>query len=158
MATLEQLEAGGQLCRYVADLEHWEMPNRCITHAPDFGVWFATALKTEATKRGRNTSPYEQVEQLFYEFIVGQPMAYSVNYRKLEPISRNVWELKTVDVRVFGWLTRKCHFLAVCGEFKDNLKAAKLYKPYIDAVCVFRDRLDLDEPKSICGVTANDVL
>lgn len=138
MATLEQLEAGGHLIRYEADLEHWEMPNRYITHAPQFGTWFESVLKTECAKRGRNLSPYEQVELLFYDFIVGRPMAYSVNYRKLEPHPRNVWELKTVDVRVFGWLTRRCHFLAVCGDLKDNLKSAKLYAPHVNTVFNYR--------------------
>jgi hypothetical protein len=158
MATLEQLESGGILHRYDADLSHFEMPERCITHTPDFWTWFETVLKQRPKKRGRDLSPYEQVEQIFYDFIIGRPMAYSVDYRKLEPIPQNTWELKTLDVRVFGWLTRKRHFLAVCGDLKDNLTSAKLYKPHIKAVTDFRTALNLDDPKAVTGVSANDVL
>lgn len=158
MATLEQLELGGQLHRYDAVLEHWEMPDRCVTHTSDFWQWFETVLKQVPCKRGRNVSPYEQVEQIFFDFIIGRPMAYSVNYRRLEPLHQNVWELKTVDVRIFGWLTRKRHFLAVCGDLKDNLTSGKLYKPHIKNVFDFREGLNLDEPKAIPGVVANDVL
>jgi hypothetical protein len=158
MATLEQLEIGGQLHRYDAELEQWEMPERCITHTPDFGLWLENALKPVPCKRGRNLSPYEQVEQVFYDFIVGRPMAYSVNYRKLEPHYQHIWELKTLDVRIFGWLPRNRHFLAVCGDLKDNLTSGKLYKPHVKTVSDFRSSLDLNDPKSVHGVVANDVL
>lgn len=157
MATLEQLETGGHLHRYDADLETWEMPERHMFHAPDFGLWFENVLKPAPCKRGRNVSPYEQVEQIFYDFVVGHPMAYSVDYRKLDPITQHIWEFKTQDVRVFGWLCRRRHFVAVCGDFKDNLVRAKQYKPYIEQVSAFRQALDLDEPKAIHGVKYHDI-
>ena len=158
MATLEQLEAGGHLHRYDAALESWEMPDRYVTHTTDWDTWFEQQLKQVAAKRGRNLSPYEQVEQILYDFVTGRPMAYGVDYKKLEPIGQNVWELKTPDVRVFGWLVRKRHFVAVCGDLKDNLTTMKAYRPHVKTVFEFRNTLDLDPPKAVLGVVANDVL
>ena len=158
MATLENLEKSGVLARHSPDLEYWEMPERFITYTKDFGIWLEKTLRQADTKRGRNLSPYEQVEQIFYDFVIGNPMAYSVDYRKLDPLGQHIWELKTEDMRVFGWFVRKRHFLVVCGEFKDKIPRAKFYKPYIQRVCDFRAALPLDEPKVNTGVSYNDVL
>jgi hypothetical protein len=157
MATLEHLESLGLVVRHQPDLESWEMPNRMISLAPACVTWL-DGLRAWQAKRGRNLTPFDQVEQIFYDFILGRPMAYSVNYRKLDPLANHVWELKTIDVRIFGWFARRAHFIAVCGDFKDNLPSAKFYKPRIESALAFRDSLDLDAPKQIEGVGRDAVL
>jgi hypothetical protein len=157
MATLEDLENAGALRRYIADLETWELPSRCISCAPSFDVWYANELKAAAKVRGRNLSPFDQVEQFFYDFIIGAPLVYSVDDRKLEPLGLHIWELKPLDVRIFGWVARKGHFIAVAGELKAKLVPSGLYKPFIEGVVNYRNSLPLDEPKSITGLQYSDV-
>lgn len=158
MATLEHLIAAGVLIAHEADLEQHEFPERCVSYTPDLDVWLDGDLKAVPKKRGRNETPSEQVEQLFYEFIVGEPMAYDVDIKKLDPLGWHVWEFKTPDVRIIGWIVRKRHFIGVCGELKDNIPHAKNYKPYIAKVVDYRNGLDLDAPKQIEGVALRDVL
>ena len=164
MATLEQLVEQGVLRKHEADLEAWEMPERHLYLSDAFRL-AASFLYIAPKKRGRNVSPGDQVEQLFYDYVVGNPMTYSVHFRKLEPLTQHLWEFKTQDVRVFGWFARQRHFVATFGELKDNLSREKqkvstnvLYKPYIDHAKLTRDNLQLDAPKMITGLSYADVL
>ena len=158
MATLEYLEGEGVLIRHQPDLDHGEMPERFVSYPPDFEQWLETVLKTVPKLRDRNLFPYDQVEQAFYEFAIGRPMAYDVHYKKLDPLLQHIWEFKTEDVRIFGWFPRKRHFLAIGGELKKNLLKKSLYAPHVENVRLFRLNLDLDEPKATQGVTQNEVL
>ncbi len=126
--------------------------------APDFNQWLATDLQPVPRLSGRKITPYEQAEQILYDYVIGRPMAYSVDYRKLEPLTQHVWEFKTPDVRLIGWVPKKANIILVRGELKNNLKKFKDYAPYVADVVVFRDALDLDPPKYITGVRANDIL
>jgi hypothetical protein len=99
-----------------------------------------------------------QAEQICYDYVLGRPLAYSVDYRKLDPLTSHVWELKTPDVRIFGWFSLKRNFVAVCGSLKKGVPKYKKYEPFIRAVTDFRAALDLDEPKAITGVNHNDVI
>lgn len=134
------------------------MPDRILYLAPEFDEWAAKELATAKRDRSRDLHPYEQVEQLFRDFVVGSPMAYSVHCRKLQPLNRHTWELKTEDVRVLGWFPRRTIFIAVGGDLKKNLRDWDAYTPHIENVVDFRTNLDLDEPKWITGVTISEVL
>ena len=158
MATLEQLAAGGQLIRHEPDFEQWEMPSRFILYPPEFPGWYEGDFKNAPRVRGRNLSPYEQAEQILYEFMLGRPMAYDVDYKKLGPLGQHVWELKTPDVRIFGWFARRRYFVAVRGELKDKIPNAKLYGPYIESVVNFRTALDLDLPKAVTEIAKDAIL
>lgn len=165
MATLEELVAAAVLVRHEADLEDWELPVRCLFLAKGLDDWLENVLPTVPAKAKKKPKPSEEVGQLFFEFVVGRPMAYSVDYRKLDPLGLHVWELKTEEVRIFGWFYKKGHFIACCGDLKDNLSKAKqnkstneLYKPHIDGVCDYREKLQLDGPKHITAVSHEEVL
>jgi hypothetical protein len=158
MATLEHLAATNKLLKHEPDLDDHELPERIAYFAPDFDEWLEAGLWSLDAKRGRDLTPFEQVEQILYEFVIGHPMAYSVDYRKLEPLRVHVWELKTPDVRLFGWFPRKATIVLVCGTLKENVNKFKAYTPFVEAVAAFRNAIDLDEPKSVTGVRQNEVL
>jgi hypothetical protein len=158
MATLEHLAAADKLLKHEPDLNDHELPERVAYFAPDFDDWLDTTLRPMECRYGRKLSPFEQAEQFLYEFVVGRPMAYSVHYRKLEPITVHVWELKTPDVRLFGWFPKKATIVLVCGTLKENVKAFKQYAPFIQMVVAFRDLLNLDPPKAITGVAHHEIL
>jgi hypothetical protein len=62
-----------------------------------------------------------------------------------------VWELKTADVRLFGWFHQFDCFVGVVIDLKYRVQEYKLYSGYMGEVIRFRDNLDLDEPKFIPG-------
>ena len=133
-----------------------EFEERQISLAPDGVVWLTTILPTETADAGRKITPLEQIEQIFHDYITGKVMAYDTQRKRLEPDANFVWEFKTPDVRVFGWLPRKRHFIVVTGQMKRNLKPRKLYKSYIQQVVAFRDGLKLDPPKQLEGIRQNE--
>lgn len=141
----------GKLKRYEVDLEPCDEPNRYLYAAPTLVSWFDGPLAVAHRDRGRNLTPREQVEEGFYEFIKGDPMAYGKDCRKLDPLNRHVWELKTTDVRIFGWFPRIATFVMVGGAMRADLTDFASYKPHIDRVVRFRSALRLDEPKALEG-------
>jgi hypothetical protein len=157
MATIPALENAGALLSYDPDFEADEFPTRWVHQAPEFVSWLANVLPHELPEGGRISTPYEQVEQRLYEYCLGRPMTYDRDRKVLAPQHHYVWEIKTPDVRLFGWLPAPRHFIAVCGEMKARLAPNAKYKPFIDRVVAFRDNLDLDLPKFLTGVSPNDI-
>jgi len=102
--------------------------------------------------------PYEQVDQILYDFVIGRPLVYDVQRNKLDPLTQHVWELKTEDVRLIGWFPRRKHFVVVCGRMKREIPRAALYKPCINHTVWFRDSLGLDDPRPVMGVRYDDIL
>lgn len=158
MATLTTLVAGGSLVRYEADLDCDEQPARYVYLAREVDAWFSCGLPKSSMDRDRQITPYEQVEQALYEFVVGRPLTYGYHYHPLNPIGHYVWELRTADVRLIGWFVRKATFLIVCGRLKRELLKPKLYTPCVQQSLWFRNNLDLDVPKAITGASRHDVL
>ncbi|HJU19996.1 MAG TPA: hypothetical protein VJ770_26385 [Stellaceae bacterium] len=158
MATLEHLADRDELIRYEPDLESDEFPERYAYFTPDFDTWLAATLAEMGCRHGRNRTPYEQAEQILYDFVIGRRLAYGSAYHPLDPLAYHVWELKTPDLRLFGWFPKRRHFVIVCGELKDNLKKYSDYTPYIQKVISFRNALDLDKPKAVTGVSQNEIL
>ena len=60
-----------------------------------------------------------------------------------------MWEIKTADVRVFGWFYRQDQFIALVGDEAWRVKEYKLVRGYTDEVVKYREGLNLDEPKYV---------
>ena len=157
MATLAQLEEAGRILRHDGGLDDDEQPERILYLAPGL-EWFTEQVLAPIRRRGRNLTPYEQVAQTFYEFVVGNVLPYGHRLHKLDPLASHIWELKTVDVRIFGWFPRRGTFVAVTGAMKDHLTTNASYEPCVTRVRAFRDDLPLDEPKYLTGMRINEIL
>ena len=158
MATLEYLVSVGALLRFDADLEADEQPRRLIYVTPDFDQWLNAVAPTLPKDRGRALTPLAQVDALFHDFVIGRPMVYDVDRKRLDPQRDNVWELKSEDLRIMGWFPSKGVFIAVTAAMRKRLKPFAAYAPFIAQVVAYRDALDLDEPKTTLGVRADEVL
>lgn len=158
MATLKELVNLGELVQHIPELRPKDLPERAVYFAPGFNKNDLEQLEKLPRKRGRDLTPIEQIEQILFEFVIGRRFAYGSDHRKLDPLTQHVWELKTEDVRLFGWIPLKAHFIIVRGELKDNLIPSKKYTPYIDQTIAFRNQLNLDEPKFITGTRHEQVL
>lgn len=157
MATIAELENGRLLLPYDPDVESDEFPTRYIHMAPDFERWFEDHLPTEPSPGGLGLTPYEQTEQKLYDYCIGRPLSYDRDRKILRPQGLHIWSLKAPEVRLFGWLPKPRHFIAVCGELKCRLLTERDYAPFIERVRAFRDGLPLDSPKFLTGVRPNDI-
>lgn len=158
MSTLAQLADLGTLKRYEPMMERGEFPDRNVFFAREAHNWSERTLISAPRDRSRNLSPFEQVDQLLHDFVIGRPMIYDQHRKMLDPFRLSVWELKTEDVRLIGWFPQKKNFVIVCGQMKKDLRQFSLYAPCICHTVWFRARLDLDEPKCVEGVRPSDVL
>lgn len=69
-----------------------------------------------------------------------------------------MWELRTPDIRVFGWFPLLDHFIGVVANDATYIKKYRLYEGYIGEVVRYRDHLDLDNPKFIQSERPQDVV
>lgn len=99
-------------------------------------------------------TPAQQLTERLRQWMAGEPMAYGPMFHDMDPSSDEVWELKTADLRVFGWMYRPCEFIAVCGGYADDYKPPTKIKNYADdrrKVVKARNELPLDGKKFVTG-------
>ena len=155
MATIETLIQRGSLIRIDVDLDGPEQVFRRLLALPRFGPLMETRLPTFVSSTGAEMTPLEQVDVLFHDFVVGKPLNHGRQFRRITPGKppgmHGIWELKTIDMRIFGWFAAKACFIAVSGDLADNVKDSHLYAGYRNEAVRFRDQLDLDAPKFVRG-------
>ncbi|WP_319796624.1 hypothetical protein [Nitrobacter sp.] len=121
---------------------------------PECIEWMKS-VKTMTTGRVRSEfTPLEQLAERLRQWLSGHPMVYGRMFHDMEPTSDHVWELKTADLRVFGWMYRKSQFIAVKGGYADDYKEPTKIRDYADdrrAVIAAREALALDGIKFVTG-------
>jgi hypothetical protein len=153
MATIGKLLAGAQpaLLRIFVPLEKGELQKRFIYGLPGFRDWLERDLpQLETGRLNAADPPQEQVDDLLYRWITGQPMKYDRQFKDLMPRADEVWEMKTADVRIFGWMYQPLKFVAVFGDYADDYKGNTRNRRYEGArqrVLDERRKLDLNPPK-----------
>lgn len=155
MATLSELADRGDVDRVEIELDSGRQPWRCLYATPEFSEWADSVLPSmETGVMQAEVSPFEQVYALFADFIEGQHLEENRRFRSLiyHP-ELHVWELKTIDVRIFGWFAKMDNFICCFGEHKDVLadpaEVERTYSRYITRTNFERHKLSLDPPKSI---------
>lgn len=154
MATLDILLARQELVRILVPTDGAPR-KRWIYGLPKFPGWLQNDLpKLETGRLQAVETPEEQVDNALYRWITGKPIAYDRQFYDLMPRADEVWEMKTADIRIFGWMYRPLKFIAVFGDYADLYKGAKKSRSYdaaIRRVKSERDRLNFDEPKFVTG-------
>jgi len=160
MATLLDLtrRAPPALYRLDPGLDDGTQEFRCIVCSPRLKAWIEQDLPALGSALGLQLSPLEQFFAFVQTFCSDEPLTYGEQFKPLYCRGRGVWELRTPDLRVFGWFPLKDHFVGVVGNDATYIKQHNLYEGYIGEVVRFRDALDLDEPKFIPGEEAKDVV
>jgi len=95
-------------------------------------------------------TPLEQLMERLRQWMAGDAMRYGPWFHDMTPKSDHVWELKTDDLRIFGWMYQPCAFIAVRGGQADDYKEPTKIKNYADErreVIKARDTLPLDGKK-----------
>lgn len=150
MATLSSLVTAGALERISVELEG-RLSWRSLYGTPEFIRWLDEVLPyLEPGSAGAEITPNEQVDALFFDFISGERLEED---RRFKALSRTpdlfVWELKTIDVRIFGWFVSMDHFVCCYGDMKDEILRKDSVGTYMARVEYVRNQLDLDEPKRL---------
>lgn len=158
MATVAELEGRGALRRHDPNLDWRDQEVRAVYALPSAANWIAVDIAAVASRFSHDLTPCEQADNLLANFCAGQSMAIPRQMRLLRHIMHGVWELKTLEVRLFGWFYRKDIFICASCALADDVKQNALYEHHRDIVVAARDALDLDEPKFIPGEDPDDVI
>lgn len=159
MATLIQLCQQNQLLQLDPQLSSAALEERFVFLLPRVRQWFEDELPSLQPTWNRELSPLEQIDALMEIFCSGQPLAIGQTFKHLFfRDAAGIWELKTADVRIFGWFPWKDHFIASAAGLADHIKTHNLYHGYSVQAQRDRDLLNLDKPKFIFGDNPNDVV
>jgi hypothetical protein len=155
MATSDKLFGEAGIVRVKLRLGRGQFDERKLYAYPACLEWMKVEVPQMATGRIQSAlSPKEQLITRLLQWITGKPMAYGRMFQDMSPRSDEVWELKTADLRIFGWMYRQREFIAVCGGYADHYKEPTKIKNYADdmrAVVRARDALPLDGDKFVTG-------
>lgn len=153
MATIAELCGRGIVEQIEVELEAGELPERLVYCHPRVVKWLENVLPTLQTDGyiAGALTPSEQAATFLHQFIAGRPIS-SMPPRTMRPESDGIWELRTHDLRFFGWFWKKGVFVLSAIDTKARcVKIQGLYGGYREQSKTDRDTIDLDEPKYILG-------
>jgi len=124
---------------------------RCIYLSERLKNWMENDLPQLQATWQTEISCRDQVVDLTEMFCAGEELDSSTQFHALRPYTDGVWELKTGDVRIFGWFPQKDHFVGVVAHDAYFVKLHNLYHGLIGEVVRYRNSLDLDGSKFVPG-------
>lgn len=149
MATLAELDANGELHKLDAELPYGRQTERLIYVSPRLRDWLINSLPHLEGEWGTEDAPDMQVAALIEDFCAGAELAVGLRFHVMRPAYNGVWELKTPDVRIFGWFVHRDCFVGYVGDSASRVKRHNLYPGYREETVRFRNALALDPPKFI---------
>jgi hypothetical protein len=155
MATLLHLISEGLVARIDPELAN---EDRYIYALPRFRKWIESTLVGMASSWNIEVSPLEQFDELLDRFCSGDFLIVGHDFKCLHRHENGVWELKTADLRIFGWFYLRDTFIAAAAEAKWKIEESGLYHGMIEQTVRDRDRLELDPPKFLSGSDPNVVV
>jgi hypothetical protein len=159
MPTIADLVECGAIVKIDVDLAPRDQPLRLLYGTPQFIAWLQDVLAgAQPPYLFGHSSITEQIDDLFYSFLSGEQLIFTKQFRVIRAEENAVWELKTPDVRIFGWFMAKDCFVAVFGNWADTIKDHDLYRGYRIAIRRLRRELRIDATLCVKGVAPDDVL
>lgn len=159
MATVIELCNQGALDKLDPELDPRQQELRRIYLGPKLVEWINNVLPNLESDRGLETSPQGQFDELAAIFCSGETLTFDWQFKPLNYVQDGIWELKTADLRIFGWFPEKDCFVGVIADTKARIVEYKLVTPYSNVeVAPFREALDLDQPKFIDGTDPHAVV
>lgn len=159
MGPFDSLVASEAIVKVEIQLGRKESSKRLLFATPSFVNWLNDRVsRDEPSSLGAVLSPVEQLDFLFYTFVSGKPLIHSKQFRAIRVERNAVWELKTVDLRIFGWFPMRDCFVAVFGDWADHVKDHDLYRGYRLEVRRLRRELGVGDALCVEGVNPDDVI
>jgi len=160
MATPDQLAKQGDLHKLEIHLEPGDLPQQRIFAMPRVTQWLKNqlpALRADGYHDGA-MSPKEQAYEQLRAFVVGDDLSMTAGAcgslkpaKLMHPPEHGIWELRTFDLRFFGWFWRKSMLIISAADTKARCRDHNLYSGYLDQALRDRETLNLDEPKFLSG-------
>jgi hypothetical protein len=146
------------ITRIIVPLGRGEFDERCFYALPSFMRFLQETLPNlQRGILGAEETPKQQMDTILRKWNSGKPMRYGRAFSILKPTHHSVWEMKTADLRIFGWLYRPKVFVAAFAGFTDDYKPQggqpprESYSAARDRVVWLRDQLELDAPSFVTG-------
>lgn len=158
MATVIELSRQGKLFKLDPALDGGEQEYRVLYASPRLRSWIEGTLPGLGSTWKIEQSPVEQLDALLQVYASGEPLVFGHSLKPLTHLGDGVWELKTADIRIFGWFSARDWFIGDAADTAERIKHHKLYRGYANQVVRFRAGLDLCEPKFVAGDDPNDVV
>jgi hypothetical protein len=134
VSTLATLAAVGKIERIEEGiLLEWECAERRLYGTPGFIRWMHRELPRLDRDLHPHATPQAQVYDLFRAFLLGEDLDMDDDLKPLQPHALGqwekhaIWELKTADLRIFGWFAEKFHFVCTAGVLARVCKDYSLY-------------------------------
>lgn len=159
MPTPVDAAAEGLLQKIDGRLDASEQEQRLLYATPRAVQWMNDKLEDlDADGYHDNTqSPTEQADDLFYRFVSGGVIEKDWPPHVMRPPREGVWELRTADLRFFGWFWRKGVFIISAVDQAERCKKFSLYTGYRRQCIKDRQDFGFDEPSFVNG-ELSDVL
>jgi hypothetical protein len=158
MATLIDLEGRAKIFRLDPQLEPSEQEWRLIYVSPVLKEWIENDLRALKSTWKVELDPAQQLDALVDDFCSGTALCYGPQFHAIRHVEDGIWELKTPDLRLFGWFHVKDCFVGWRACLADFIKQHGLYHGLAGETARFRKQLDLDEPKFVPGANPDDVV
>lgn len=158
MATLLDRVREGRLAKLEPVLSWRQQEARLIYVSPRAQDWMTNKLIDEVSDRILETSPLEQLDEFINTYCAGGQLTFERQFRPIRHISDGIWELKTPDVRLFGWFAARDVFVCSAGDTKYRVKKYNLVAGYRDEAVRARLNLNLNEPSFVAGEDPHAVI
>jgi hypothetical protein len=158
MSTMSTLIANGKLKSVTLGLLDDELAERGLFGTERLFRFIANDLQN-VPSRDTTLSALEQVANLFGRYLTNRPLILQSPIAPIRYLRDGVWELKTKDVRIFGWFAAKDSMVIDAGCDVKLLKEEKLnYNGFIVQTDYVRTSLGFSPSEYVSGNSPNDVL
>lgn len=160
MATIHNLADIDVLHTYETELFSRDRIERKLYFSSEAMKWLIDDLPGITELVGDSeASPAEQLDSIVYRFSTNKSLHPWNDIHILSHSEDGVWELKTKDIRLFGYFAEIDCFVICYAESKDRLLQFNwLYGHYIRGVKEYRSSLEYNDPKFVSGGALDDVL
>lgn len=158
MATVIDLSQQRKLFKLDPALDDDQQEFRVLYASQRLQKWLQEVLPGLGSTWNIELSPLEQLDGFVSVYASGETLTFQHSFYPIAHVSHCVWELKTADLRIFGWFHARDCFIGVAADTTDRVKLHKLYHGYAGDVVRYLNALDLDEPKFLAGDDPNVVV
>lgn len=158
MSTVQECVVKGLLVRISGRLRAHQQPMRVLLSTERAVTWMKSELHnldSDGYVPGA-LRPRDQAAILFNQFVAGDDLP-DPQPHEMKPLGNGIWEIRTADLRFFGWFPQRGIFVISAIAAATSCKDRKLYEGYYDQARSDRSAIDLMGGSYIAGGT-NDVL
>jgi len=159
MSSLVRLVEEGLLVRLDPALGPGVLEVRRLYMLPRVIRQIEERVRGTASDRHLETEPEAQMDGLLADFCEGIELDTGTQFKCLRPVAEGVWELKTSDLRLFGWFHARDCFIwcAVAAKWK-LLETPGLVFGYVREAARIREELFGQDAQFVRGESPDDVI